>query len=187
MTTDISRLPAGVASPVTFSTGYSATYLGHVPTESSAGREYIEYCIEKVLDRCNVTESNMADAYVAVRACALLVYFVDADRRVTHTRHFDLARIAECSVASGSHVTTLAWLYREPLNDAFQVVCHVTRFKSEKTARVVAAQVYDAFQRLYTDCQMALASSRLFAKMARQRDLRGGCENAEGFVFDEAD
>ena len=48
MTTDISRLPAGVASPVTFSTGYSATYLGHVPTESSAGREYIEYCIEKV-------------------------------------------------------------------------------------------------------------------------------------------
>ena len=63
----------------------------------------------------------MADAYVAVRACALLVYFVDADRRVTHTRHFDLARIAECSVASGSHVTTLAWLYREPLNGAFQV------------------------------------------------------------------
>ena len=71
--------------------------------------------------------------------------------------------------------------------DCLQVVCHVTRFKSEKTARVVAAQLYDAFQRLYTDCQMALASSRLFAKMARQRDSSGGRENTEGFVFDEAD
>ena len=74
-----------------------------------------------MLDRCNVSESNMVAAYVAVRPCALLVYFVDADRRVTRTRHFDLARIAQCSAASGSHVTTLAWLYREPLNDVIQV------------------------------------------------------------------
>ena len=61
----------------------------------------------------------------------------------------------------------------------------MTRFKSEKTARVVAAQLYDAFKSLYSDCQMALASSRLFAKMAQQRNRNVGHDNTEGFVCDE--
>jgi len=48
MTTDVATSPKSGVSVVTFATGYSATYMGHVPTENSAGREYIDYCIEKV-------------------------------------------------------------------------------------------------------------------------------------------
>jgi len=77
------------------------------------------------------------------------------------------------------------WLIPSRWTELLQVVCHVTRFKSEKTARVVAAQLYDAFKSLYSDCQMALASSRLFAKMAQQRNRNVGHDNTAGFVCDE--
>ena len=63
----------------------------------------------------------------------------------------------------------------------------MTRFKNEKTTRVIAAQLYDAFQSMYADCEMASLSSRLLANIVCQPDAQGGYENTAGFVADETD
>ena len=58
----------------------------------------------------------------------------------------------------------------------------MARFKNEKTARVVGAQLYEAFQSMYADCEMALVSSRLLAKIVCQPDAEGGYENTAASI-----
>ena len=52
--------------------GYRGYYLGHVPATKAAGSA--RYYIDKILDSCNINESQVVDSYIEVTPTSLTLY-----------------------------------------------------------------------------------------------------------------
>ena len=141
-----------------FIRGLRVEYLGHVPTDDVASRERVNYCVEKLLDKCNMIESQTADVFLELdaRACTLAMHYVDECARITCTRMFALTRISFCSGGVGGGDSKLfAWVYRQETADGFQLECHAVRCTNERRMKIIARKLYAAFNQLGSQPQVA--------------------------------
>lgn len=140
--------------------GYKGTYLGFVPSFESVGQDCIYYCVEKILDGCNAREALMREAFVDIQTSCLRVHFVDDHMKVVQTKIYDLARISYCCSNHDNDPRIFSWIYRQEIDIGFQLECHAVRFATDKKASLVATQLYKSFNKMYSEVETAVSSSR---------------------------
>lgn len=163
--------------------GFSALFLGKVPTYDPSGPGCTDYCVEKLLDSYNIDETRAHEVYLDIKNIALLMYYVNEDGRVLHTKAFDLARISFCC---GDHVQQpriFSWVYKQETDVGFQLECYAVRCSSERKPRKLAQSLYKACQGLYVEIQEAFKSSQAFSKACEmrtdQQDSDADCDPGE--------
>ena len=160
--------------------GYSALFLGKVPTYESSGEGCTDYCVEKVLDRYNIDESRAHEVYLDVKNIGLLMYYVDDDGKLLQTRLFDLARISYCCGDHQVQPRIFSWVYKQETETGFQLECYAVRCSTEKKPRVIAQHLYRACEKLYFEIQAALESGKTFSEACKKTPSRNMNDIMEG-------